>query len=74
MSILKKKGSNGNLVLSIPIGDSLLIDENIRIKIKEFVSRNYIRLVINAPNNVRVRRQAFEEKRNEIQRKDSGET
>lgn len=73
-SVIRKKKGNGNLVLSIKVGDALLIDGDIAVKIKEVVSKNKVILVINAPSDTKIRRRDFEEKRNKIQGEGSKQT
>lgn len=73
-SVIRKKQSNGNLVLAIKVGDALLIDGDIAIKIKEIPSKGRVVLVVNAPRETRIRRRDFEEKRNEVQGKGTTET
>lgn len=73
-SVIRKKKGNGNLVLSIKVGDALLIDGDIAVKIKEVVSKNKVILVVNAPSDTKIRRRDFEEKRNKIQGEGSKQT
>lgn len=72
-SVIRKKQGNGNLVLTLKTGDALLIDGDIAVKVKEVVNKHRVILVINAPSDTKVRRKEFEEKRNKIQRENTGE-
>jgi carbon storage regulator CsrA len=58
----KREGGNGNLVLHIKKGETLLIDGNIRVILQAVESRDRVKLVVNAPQSVRIRRKEFEER------------
>lgn len=65
-----KESANGNLVLSIKPGESLLIGSDISILV-EIERLNRVKLVISAPKSTKVRRKAFEE-RNKVQDEGTG--
>lgn len=77
MTIIRKSAAlaenNGNLILRIKSGETILIDNNISIII-QVDSATTAKVVVNAPQHIKVRRKAYEERRNEVQRKTSEET
>lgn len=69
MSVIRRSGEQkGNLVLRISPGDSLLIGNDVEVKLEKIEGFNRLKVLIIAPISTKVRRKLFEE-RNKVQNK-----
>jgi sRNA-binding carbon storage regulator CsrA len=74
MTVIRRKDgpTNGNLVLRVKHEGEIILDGNISIKI--FIeSSSTAKVVVNAPQHIKVRRTAYEERRDKVQRETTEE-